>query len=106
MVAVAAGCASAASCKLPNGIPALIVTVVSASGTPVCDVTVLAVEGSYSALLSERQQPSGCTYAGPFDRAGTYTVTVMTPSKTVTRKGVTPKKDVCDVITLPVTITM
>jgi hypothetical protein len=37
---------------------------------PICDATVTATEGTYS----ERLVAVGCTFAGAFERTGTYTV--------------------------------
>ena len=50
----------------------LSVYVTDASGTEVCDAKVTATDGSEVFPM----HVSGCTYVGPFERAGTYVVNV------------------------------
>jgi hypothetical protein len=74
----------------------LTVTVTDGSGTPVCDATVTAREGSFTAVL-EKQSLSSCTYVGPPERAGTYEVIVSRPGRAPATRTVTVSGDRCHV---------
>jgi hypothetical protein len=72
----------AVSCNQdPIGDPGVVCTAIAMAGLgvdvkdettsqPICDATVTATEGTYS----ERLVAVGCTFAGAFERTGTYTV--------------------------------
>lgn len=66
--------------------------------------TVVATAGAYTDTL--HNFGSG-TFAGAYERAGTYTVTATTPSHgTATRSGIVVTKDQCHVIGQRITIEM
>ena len=46
-----------------------------ATGTPICDATVTAVDGAYTETLQVQAFGGDCTYAGAGERAGNYTIT-------------------------------
>lgn len=93
------------SCKTPS-IPALIVTVVGPSGTLICDATVTASDGDFSARLAELSDAAAgtCHYFGPYNRAGDYTIVVHVGAATVVRRGLKPRTNACNVLSLPVEI--
>lgn len=62
------------ACTL-EAIAGLVVTVEDAQGEPICDATVVAVDGDFEETLA----PVGgepCAYAGAHERAGTYRIEV------------------------------
>jgi len=70
----------------------------------ICDATVIATQGSFT----ETVQPSGgspCTYAGLYERAGTYRVEVRKAGFiTATEDNVTVTEDECHVNTVVRTV--
>jgi hypothetical protein len=68
-----ASCSYDVACKT-NYVYGLVVTVVNASGTDVCDAVVTIRDGSYSARVTSRPPPP-CPYLGAPERKGTYSVT-------------------------------
>jgi len=86
-------------------VDALVVTVVdAATGQRICDATVRAVDGGFSAEL--RPFPGQeCTYSGPTERAGTYEVRVSKAGyEPASQAGIRVTADECHVIPVRVTI--
>ena len=113
---VAAGLASVA-CANPTeprvctaiAVDAIVVTAVDASSNQrICDATVVAVDGGFSAELRPfPASPAECTYSGPTERAGTYEVRVSRPGyEPVSQTGIRVTADECHVIPVRVTIQM
>jgi hypothetical protein len=75
-VSVGCGCTGIA-------LAGLSVTVVDgATGASVCDATVTAQDGDHVETLNEFPAAGGgCTYAGAHERAGTYTLTATSGSR-------------------------
>lgn len=69
------------------------------SGASICDATVTATDGSYSETLQVTPGAgSSCSYAGAYERAGTYDVTVVAPGHaTNTQSGIVVPQGVCHV---------
>lgn len=105
---VSVGCGS--SCA-PIAFAGLNVTVVDgATGAPICDATVTAQDGDHVETLQVLASGGECPYFGAHERAGTYTLTATsgTRSKVVTDVRVIAGGDsVCGhVATETVTITL
>lgn len=100
MVAIAsgsglAGCTST-SCTT-EARASLIVTVVNAAGRRVCDASVTATDGAFSAPLSPNGDPTSCTYDGPYERAGTYSIDVRSGPTAKRLDAVKVTADACHV---------
>jgi hypothetical protein len=90
---------------------ALDVTVVDASGKRVCDASVTARDGDFSAQLPAPPADvprATCTYTGPFERAGTYSIEVRagTTSKLVSGIKVSRKGACHELQTRDVTVVL
>jgi hypothetical protein len=86
---------------------ALSVTVLDAAGKRVCDASVTVTDGAYSAALSPFSgDEASCTYFGPTERAGTYSIEVHSGTRTKRFDGVKVTADACHVRTRSVTITL
>lgn len=83
----------------------LNVTVRDAQG-PVCGATVTAVDGDYSETLMTFGGAGvpACPYTGAAERAGTYTITVVSGARSKTVTGVVVGHDECHVIAQTVTV--
>lgn len=103
VLASSAGCATTSTNCLLVAKPALVVTVVDAAGTRVCDASVTAIDGSFTAVLSAG--PS-CQYVGLPERAGSYSLKVRSGSRTKTLDGLQVTKDECHVRPLSPTVTL
>lgn len=110
-----AACLALAACGNPTeprvctaiAVDAIVVTVVDASSNQrICDATVVAVDGSFSAELRPFPvSPAECTYSGPTERAGTYDVRVSRPGyEPASQAGIRVTADECHVIPVRVTI--
>jgi hypothetical protein len=94
------------SCKASEAF-ALVVTVLDASGRRVCDASVTVTDGAYSAALSPFSgDESSCTYYGPTERAGTYSIEVHSGTRSKKIDGVNVTADACHVRTRSVTLTL
>jgi len=85
----------------------LNVTVLNAKGARVCDAIVTAREGTFSEQLMVLGDASSCTYSGVYERAGTYSLEVVSTgskSKTVPDLVVSPGR--CHVEGPLVTVTL
>src|SRR5215510_4996244 len=80
---------------------ALTVTV-ELGGAPVCDATVTAVDGTFSQVL----MPIGCTYAGAYERAGSYRIDVAFGGRHKTVEGLVVTPGECHVDGLVVTVSL
>jgi hypothetical protein len=99
------GCSSA-NCKA-FAASALSVTVLDAAGKRVCDASVTVTDGAYSAALSPFSgDNSSCTYFGPTERAGMYSIEVRSGTRSNRLDGVKVNADACHVRTRSVTITL
>jgi hypothetical protein len=59
------------------------------TGDPICDATVTITDGAYTETPTAITS-STCYFAGAYERAGTYDVTVSAPGKTTnTQSGIT-----------------
>ena len=78
------------------GLPSLIVTVTDGPGGPqICDATVTARDGSYSYVLMASPQGPDCTYDGPIERAGTYSIDVVSGTRSKTIDNIQVRADGC-----------
>jgi hypothetical protein len=105
----AAGCGDEPSPVICTAVAvaALNVTVVdAATNQPLCDAEVTVTDGGFRETL--RVFPSSgadCRYSGPFERPGTYEITVRRAGyPTAVQSGVRVTSDECHVIGVPVTI--
>lgn len=87
-------------------VAALNVTVVdAATSAPLCDAEVVASDGSFRETLMPFPTGGDCRYSGPFERAGTYTVTVRRSGYLDgSRTGVRVDRDECHVIPVALTV--
>ena len=68
------------------------------TGAPICNATVTATDGTYTETLQQTSPASGCYYAGAYERAGTYDVTVAAPGyATSSQSGIVVPSGVCHV---------
>jgi hypothetical protein len=85
----------------------LSVTVLDPAGKRVCDASVAVVDGAFSAALSPFPGDiSSCTYLGPTERAGTYSIEAHSGARTGRLNAVKVTADSCHVRTRSVTITL
>jgi hypothetical protein len=99
------GCSSA-NCQA-FAAPSLLVIVLDATGKRICDASVAVTDGAFSASLSPFSgDNSSCTYSGPTERAGTYSIEVHSGTRTDRLDGVKVTADACHVRTRNVTITL
>lgn len=84
------------------------VTVLDAvSSARICDATVTANDGTTSYTLMTGGDTSNCTYVGPFERAGTFSITVTRAGYLMGQKtGVVVTKGVCNVTQQNVTVSL
>ena len=84
------------------------VTVLDAvSSARICDATVTANDGTTSYTLMAGGDTSNCTYVGPFERAGTFSITVTRAGYLMGQKtGVVVTKGVCNVTQQNVTVSL
>ena len=88
-------------------VPALAVTVVdAATGARVCDADVVAVEGAFREALMGFGDASSCTYSGPFERPGAYTVQVTRAGYQPATASARVTADECHVQTQRVTVAL
>jgi hypothetical protein len=88
-------------------VSALTVTVVeAATNQPICDAEVTVTDGAFRATLPVfPTSGTDCRYSGPFERPGTYAITVRRAGyPTAVQSGVRVTSDECHVIGVPVTI--
>lgn len=87
-------------------VAALNVTVVdAATSQPLCDAEVTVTDGSFRETLMAFPASADCRYSGPYERPGTYEITVRRAGyPTVVQSGVRVARDECHVIPVPVTI--
>ena len=102
----ASGAACGHDCKA-YAAAGLVVTVRAASGAPVCDATVTAIDGSYSEVLQPNGgDPSRCNYVGAYERKGTYELRATVGDATTTVASVHVGVNECHVIPARSTITL
>jgi hypothetical protein len=89
-----------------NAIAALTVTVLDSSGARVCDATVVAHDGTFSETLMSLDYDTSCTYAGAWERRGTYTIDVASGSKSKTVSNIVVTGDECHVNGQVLTVTL
>lgn len=95
-----------ASCKAYAAFD-FAVTVLTASGERVCDATVMARDGDFTAVLDRFGEGQGCTYSGVVaERPGTYSLEVSTRSQSKTIPVVKVSADQCHVIGRNITVTL
>ena len=88
-------------------VSALTVTVVdAATNQPLCDAEVTATDGGFRETLPVFPgSGADCRYSGPFERPGTYEVTVRRAGyPTAVQSNIRVTSDECHVIGVPVTI--
>ena len=88
-------------------VSALTVTVLdAATNAPLCDAEVVVTDGSFRETLPVFPgSGADCRYSGPFERPGTYDVTVRRAGyPTAVQSNVRVTSDECHVIGVPVTI--
>ena len=81
---------------------ALTVGVTEASGAPICDAEVVATDGSDEFVL----EPSGCSYAGAYERPGTYVVRVSYRSRSIVSETISVPSGACHVKSQRVDLTL
>jgi hypothetical protein len=105
-----AGCEQPAEPPICTAIAvdALVVTVVDESaGSRICDATVVAVDGSFSAELRASGPAPECTFSGPTERPGLYEVRASRAEyEPASRSGVRVTADECHVIPVRLTLQM
>jgi hypothetical protein len=86
----------------------LFVTVVDALGTSVCDASVTATERGFSEVLrsSLASAPQPCSYAGVYERPGTYTVTATANGQRGVVSSLRVVEGACHVKLVSTTITL
>jgi hypothetical protein len=93
------GSCRSADCK-SYAAPGLVVRIVSASGTPVCDAIVIAKDHDYSEQLQPLAAAGDapqCQYFGAYERTGTYTVDASLSGGSASVKNVKVGADHCHV---------
>jgi hypothetical protein len=88
-------------------VAALNVSVVdAATNQPLCDAEVVVTDGGFRETLPVFPgSGADCRYSGPFERAGTYDVTVRRAGyPTAVQSNIRVTSDECHVIGVPVTI--
>jgi hypothetical protein len=88
-------------------VAALNVTVLDVStNQPICDAEVTVTDGAFTETLPVFPgSGADCRYSGPFERPGTYAITVRRAGyPTAVQSGVRVTSDECHVIGVPVTI--
>ena len=87
-------------------VSALNVSVVdAATNAPICDAEVVVTDGSFRETLPVFPGSGpDCRYSGPFERPGTYEVTVRRAGSTAVQSNIRVTSDECHVIGVPVTI--
>jgi Carboxypeptidase regulatory-like domain len=88
-------------------VSALTVTVLdAATNTPICDAEVVVTDGGFRETLPVFPgSGADCRYSGPFERPGTYEVTVRRAGyPTAAQSGIRVTSDECHVIGVPVTV--
>lgn len=89
-----------------NAVASLTITVKDPAGARVCDATVTATDGAFSEKLMALPG-ADCVYAGPFERAGTYEVTVTKAGySTALLRNLVVGSDECHVIPVAATVTL
>jgi len=89
------------------GVNALGITVLDAAGTRICNATVVVTDGSFSATLPGLgRDPRTCTYYGPLERAGTYSIDVRSGAKESRVNDVKVTGGACHVHPQAVTVTL
>ena len=106
---VAAGCGDEPNPVICTAIAvaALNVTVVdAATNQPICDAEVTATDGGFRETLPVFPgSGADCRYSGPFERPGTYEITVRRAGYPMAvQAGVRVLSDECHVIGVPVTV--
>ena len=101
-----AGCGGV-SCKA-YAASALLVHVLDPTGQPICDANVVARDGQFSQTLQRLPgaESTSCSYAGPYERPGSYTVEASRNGLTATSEKVTVSRDACHVIGKQLTLTL
>lgn len=108
-------CLTAVGCGGDDGIACTTIAAASlnikvtdaATGMSICDATVTAKDGTFTEVLMPAGISSSCQYAGPYERAGTYSVTVEKAGYvTQTKTGLVVTKDVCHVMPVSATIAL
>src|SRR5688572_21275483 len=96
----AAGCGEPSPICTALAVSALHVTVLeAATNQPICDAEVTVTDGGFSEALRVFPATGDCHYSGPFERPGTYTITVRRAGySTEVRSGVRVTSDECHVI--------
>jgi Carboxypeptidase regulatory-like domain len=90
-----------------NIVEALALTVRDETGTEVCDATVTASDGTFSATLQSSAGGGACFWSGLPERSGVYDVTVSKPGyTTVALENVIVTADSCHVKTVSLEVTL
>ena len=100
---VGTGC-SPVSCKA-YAVASLVVTVQDASGNRICDATVTVRDGDFTSQLAAFPGTE-CTYSGPSERKGTYSLEVRSGTTTRTVDSIKVSADQCHVIPRQITISL
>ena len=100
------GCSDGGRVCSDQAIAGVTVTVVDSNGARVCDATVVAHDGTFSENLMQLGYGSGCTYGGAWERAGTYTIDVVSGSKTKSVENVVVTSGECHVNGQGLTVTL
>jgi hypothetical protein len=88
-------------------VEALALTVRDETGAAICDATVTASDGAFSAALQPSAGGGVCVWSGLPERSGVYDVTVSKPGyATVTRENVVVTADRCHVKTVSLDVTL
>jgi hypothetical protein len=86
---------------------AVVVTVLDGpSGTSLCGATVIVHDGTFTEKLSQWPAYPGCSYSGPYERAGNYLVDVELGSRSASISNVKVGHDSCHVVTQRVIVTL
>lgn len=95
-VGLFSSCSSAAPCTTEARY-ALVVTVLDAAGTASCDARVSVTDGDFSMSLQRLGYSPPCSYVGPTERKGVYTVTARQGTQMATVSNVHVTADRCHV---------
>jgi hypothetical protein len=92
---IVGGCATQVSCTA-EARTTFNVTVVDASGKPVCDASVKVTDGAFSAILRAGSSRA-CVYSGVSERKGTYSIEVRSGAQNKKIDNVKVTADECHV---------
>jgi len=85
---------------------AALTVIVDVGGAPICDATVTAHDGAFSQVLMPLGSAPTCTYSGAYERAGNYTVDVVSGTHRKTVGGIVVTPGECHVNGIGVSVSL